>query len=119
MRKPVTEEAAKLLVDPTFKGPIDWFLFIDLITGAVKALFSGCAPTPVQAANYINWRPIRMFDPWGTRLERHRATIRKTLERRWAGKPADLPDVYARVVDAIDTGKVTPKMMAGLYSENV
>lgn len=82
-------------------------------------LASGCAPTPAQAANYINWRPIRMFDPWGNRLARHRADMKRVLASRWTGERAGLDDVQQRVIDAIDRGQVTERMLIGLYAENV
>lgn len=115
--KPETYDVAKLLVPPTHQGPVDWFVFIDLIASAIKTLATGCAPTPVEAVRHLNWKPI--FDPFGGRLARHRREMRAVLARSWKGPITDREEVVNRAMEAVEQGRVTVSMMRGLYAENV
>ena len=114
--KPRTQFAAAMLVPKTYKGPIDWFIFTDLIAQAVKTLITGCAPTPTQAVRFLTWRP--WIDWGGRRLAAHRATIRAKLQSSWKGVASDFDDVAKRVFDAIDDGTITVAFMHELYKEN-
>jgi len=114
--KPRTMAAAALLVPKTFKGPIDWFIFTDLIASAVKTLITGCAPTPTQAVRYLTWRP--WVDWGGRRLAAHREEIKARVRRAWRGPADQLADVTTRILDAIDDGSVTVDLMRDLYAEN-
>lgn len=114
--KPHTHAAAAMLVSPTFRGPIDWFIFTDLIAQAVKTLINGCAPTPEKAVRHLTWRPL--IDWGGRRLAAHRQAIRDRIRDSWRGPWDQLADVQQRVIDAIDNGTLTVKLMRDLYAEN-
>ena len=114
--KPRTSAAAAMLVPKTYKGPIDWFVFTDLIAQAVKTLITGCAPTPTQAVRFLTWRP--WLDLGGRRLAAHRAAIRAKLEAAWKGAAEEFESVAQRVFEAIDDGTITVQFMRDLYAEN-
>lgn len=119
--------AIEFLVPKKHQGPINWFIFVDLLGQAVKTLLNGCptdpnpqpvATTPEQAVEFINWRPLRIFDWRGQRLEAHRRRIKAAVARSWSGARSELPEVQQNIMDAIDQGKVTVALMRGLYEEH-
>jgi len=118
--KPLTFGFAReIFPADTPRAPGDWFPFAELIAELIRSLFSGCAPTPVDAEKWINWKPYPMLDWWGMRLRRHHDGIRTMVARKWHGPRSKLKEAQEKVIEAVIAGKVKAKLLEGLYSENV
>lgn len=115
--KPVTLQAVyTTFASDTPRGPDEWFPFAELIAELIRSLFSGCAPTPVEAVNWINWRPY--FDPFGFRLRRHQDGIRTMVARKWHGPKSQLKCAQEQLIQAINAGRAGKEIIKGLYMEN-
>ena len=118
MDKPYTIGAARLITSRVAQaGPVDWMMFIDFIAGAVKALVSGCAPTPTEGVRVLTWRP--WVDPFGWRTQRYRAGLEQRMKANWHGDDFAFTRLCRDLWESVDRGHVTEEMMRNLYSENV
>jgi hypothetical protein len=118
--KPATAVAAGLLsANTAFRGPMSLLLF-DLIAMAIKELAQGCAPTPNEAAAYLNWKPL-FPNLMGWRLTQRRRTMAALIAREAHAigmTAAEIAEINKNLTAAIEDGKVTPAMMASLYRES-
>lgn len=110
------ERAAAVVAGPSVAqaGP-DWFLIVDLIRDIVRALISGCLPTPQEAYAYLTHEPN-----WVERLfgfnRRREARIRELVEQHWGGSSDMLPMLKERVIAACKFQASFP-LLQGMYEE--
>ncbi len=106
-----TEQAASLIAGPNIRaiGGPPWDALLVMLRGLVRQLLDGCAPTPTEGHVYLTERYAwwQVFAPG-----RRERAIRRAV-RQAGGNDNDADKVLA----AIEAGKLTPALMAGLYQE--
>lgn len=116
------ERSAQLLAGPGLAqaGP-DWFSIVDLVRDIVRAILlgEGCRPgpppEPVELHRYLTQRYTPLQRLFGAERRRQRR-IDQALGR-WRGDPSKLPAIRARAMTALESGRVTPELIAGVYAD--
>lgn len=119
MSKPYVLQAAGILAGTakdTKVGafdPLIWLPFIELMVDKLIA----CRQTPASAYDVLTWRPFWLFDPLGRRLKAHRDKLSAKMYLSWRGGDAGARDAIRNVWAAIDAGRLTEGMLAGMYRD--
>lgn len=112
-----TDELADLIRPRSvLKGDTDWFTIVDLISGIVRIflLGQGCQPEPAVTFLTKEFGPLQKALGAERRRERR---IRDAIKKTYKGPADKLPEVTENTLAMIRSGRLTPKLMRGIYAE--
>lgn len=80
-----------------------------------------CQPSPDEGHRFLTWKPLFLLGWSKARLNAHRAVVEGRMVARWMdavrGDYKEFRAFADSMWEAIDDGKLTPELMAGLYSD--
>lgn len=114
-----TGRAARILADrilinwPRYGNPFPFEMLFAFLLSALQM----CRLQPPDAYDALTWRPYRVFDWFGWRLDSHRRNIEGQLRRAFEGGGEEFRATMAAMWAAVDAGEVSREMVVYCYRE--